>query len=474
MSAPAQSETGRRGWRSPRGMRSGQWLWLLLGLGTWTMIVAWLLRFSCHQLGWNGAHTQQLVCYSDIGYLFTTRGMSDGSFAYLSQDPSALLEYPLLQSLIATTTGRAAYGLGEGLPVPTVQNIYFDLNAALLLLVWLAVVVMVAAMGTSTVHTAALAVSPAVAATALINWDLWPVLTSVAALLAFQRSRWAVGGVLLGLGTALKLWPFVMLGAVIVLALRRRELRPAVMAVVSAVVAWVVVNVPFALWDRQQWSWFWSFSGERGAGFSSIYHVWNVVWAPELGAQPLAAESLNVIAYGVFALCCAGVLVLGLKARREPTLAELSLLIVAAFVLTNKVYSPQFVLWLVPLVILAAPRLREYAVWQVIEVVHWIAVFTWLYSMVADQPNAEAMGRFYAAAVVLHILAVVWLCARVVVRLLRGLPVYDPDRIGGSASETGSSPAILSADRSAGSFPARPLIIAGEPDTRAGGAGRHG
>jgi hypothetical protein len=34
------------------------------------------------------------------------------------------------------------------------------------------------------------------------------------------------------------------------------------------------------------------------------------------------------------------------------------------------------VLWLVPLVILAAPRLREYAVWQVIEVVHWIAVFT--------------------------------------------------------------------------------------------------
>ena len=44
MSAPAQSETGRRGWRSPRGMRSGQWLWLLLGLGTWTMIVAWLLQ----------------------------------------------------------------------------------------------------------------------------------------------------------------------------------------------------------------------------------------------------------------------------------------------------------------------------------------------------------------------------------------------------------------------------------------------
>jgi hypothetical protein len=40
-------------------------------------------------------------------------------------------------------------------------------------------------------------------------------------------------------------------------------------------------------------------------------------------------------------------------------------------------------------------------VWQVIEVVHWIAVFTWLYSMVADQPNAEAMGRFYAAAVVI-------------------------------------------------------------------------
>lgn len=455
-------------------MGSGQRLWLLLGLGTWTMAVAWLLRLPCHQLGWNGAHTYQLVCYSDIGYLFTTRGMADGHFAYLSQDPSALLEYPLLQSLIATATGRAAYGLGSGLSVPSVQNLYFDLNAVLLLLVWLAVVVIVAAMGTSTVRTAALAVSPAVAATALINWDLWPVLASVAALVAFQRGRWAVGGVLLGLGTALKLWPFVMLGAVIVLALRRREVRPALMAVGSSVVAWTVVNVPFALWDRQQWGWFWSFSGERGAGFSSIYHVWNAVWAPDLGAEPLSAQSLNVIAYGAFALCCAGILVLGLKAEREPSLAELSLLIVAAFVLTNKVYSPQFVLWLVPLVILAAPRLREYAVWQVIEVVHWIAIFSWLHSMITDQPDAEAMSRFYAAAVVLHMLAVLWLCARVVVRLLRGRPVHDPEGISADVDETEAAPAILSADRSAGSSPVRLPSAAGVPDTGAEGAGRHG
>ncbi len=424
MSTPAVERTGLR---IPAGMRRGQWLWLLIGLGAWTMLVSWLLRFSCHRLGWNGPHTQQLVCYSDIGYLYTTRGMSDGHFAYLSQDPAALLEYPLLQSLIATVTGRTAYGLGEGLATPTVQNIYFDFNAVLLLLVWLAVVLAVAAMGAPRLHTLALALSPAVAATGLINWDLWPVLAAVAGLLLFQRGRWAAGGAALGIGAALKLWPFVMLGAVIVLSIRWRRARPALAAFAGAVVAWLVVNVPFALADREQWSHFWTFSGERGAGFSSIYHVWNVVWAPELGAQPLSADALNVIAYGVFALCCVGVLVLGLLARREPTPAELSLLIVAAFVLTNKVYSPQFVLWLVPLVILAAPRLREYVAWQAVEVFHWIAVFTWLHALITGQPNEDALSGMYALAVVLHMVAVLWLCARVVVRLVRGEPLYDPD-----------------------------------------------
>ena len=63
--------------------------------------------------------------------------------------------------------------------------------------------------------------------------------------------------------------------------------------------------------------------------------------------------------------------VLALTAPRRPRLAQLAFLIVAAFILTNKVYSPQFVIWLIPLLALARPRWRDFLIWQGIEGLHW-------------------------------------------------------------------------------------------------------
>ena len=48
-------------------------------------------------------------------------------------------------------------------------------------------------------------------------------------------------------------------------------------------------------------------------------------------------------------LFCAGIGVLILVAPRRPRLHQVVFLTVAAFVVTNKVYSPQFVVWLIPL-----------------------------------------------------------------------------------------------------------------------------
>jgi len=376
------------------------------------------VKLPCRLTSWEWPGTAQQLCYSDLPSLYASTGMAEGRFPYL--DPSALLEYPVLQTVVAALTGLVAHAAATGTTVHAGQGIYFDVNALLLAGLWTGVVLALRRMvpGPAPVLLAALA--PAVVVTAFVNWDLWPVLCTVLALLAFRRSRWWLGGVLLGLGTAFKLFPFLVLGALIVLAVRRREAGPALRATAGTVVAWAVANVPFALLDPQQWSWFWRFSEGRGAGFSSVWHWWNGVAVPRLGAEPLSAERINVLAFAAFGLACVLVLVLGLAAREEPRLEQLAFLVLAAFVLTNKVYSPQFVLWLVPLLVLARFRTAEFVVWQLVEVVHWAAVFTWLGRASVGLPGTAAAQDAYFAMVALHTAAVGYLVVRVAADVLRG------------------------------------------------------
>ena len=51
---------------------------------------------------------------------------------------------------------------------------------------------------------------------------------------------------------------------------------------------------------------------------------------------------------------------------------SLAFLVVAAFLLVNKVWSPQYSLWLVPLAVLALPRWRLLLAWMVVDALVWV------------------------------------------------------------------------------------------------------
>ena len=392
--------------------------WVLAGFALHTALLAYVVKLPCRLVSWEEPGSFRRLCYSDLPTLYASRGMLEGRFPYL--DSSALLEYPVLQTVLASLTGVLAHALAATGVVHAAQSMYFDVNAVLLAGVWVGTVLVLGRLVARPGYAVLAALAPAVVVTGLINWDLWPVLCTVLALLAFRRGRWLAGGALLGVGTAFKLFPFLVLGAVIVLAVRRREAGPALRALAGTVGAWVAANLPFALLDPVQWAWFWQFSQDRGAGFSSVWHWWNEAAAPWSGAAPLSAGQINLLALGAFALACMLVLVLGLVAREEPRLEQLAFLVLAAFVLTNKVYSPQFVVWLVPLVVLARPRAVEFVVWQLVEVLHWAAVFNWLGHLVQDADGLGAARDLYFTTVVLHVLAVGYLGVRVAADVLRG------------------------------------------------------
>jgi hypothetical protein len=102
----------------------------------------------------------------------------------------------------------------------------------------------------------------------------------------------------------------------------------------------------------------------------------------------------------LFGLC------LGAIAIFAPRRLEvLVLLTVAAFLVTNKVYSPQYVLWLLPLAVVAGAPLLVIAAWQVAETAYWWAVWRHLTNAITTEQ--------YSAIVFVRIAAEILLCAAV-------------------------------------------------------------
>ena len=112
-------------------------------------------------------------------------------------------------------------------------------------------------------------------------------------------------------------------------------------------------------------------------------------------------HTVNVVSLAFFAAWCLGVAALGVLAPRTPSLAQLGLLVVTGFLLVNKVYSPQYVLWLLPLAVLAVPRFRHQLVWQGTEVLYFASVWWYLGGQLA--PGGGDDAGFYWLAILVRV-----------------------------------------------------------------------
>ena len=187
---------------------------------------------------------------------------------------------------------------------------------------------------------------------ATINWDLPAVALAAVGMALWARRYPTWAGVAIGAAAAAKFYPFLLLGPLLVLCWRAGRMNAFARVFGGAIGAWLVINVPFMLINFDGWARFYTFSSERGEDFGS---VWLLMTNIGIG---LPASVLNKVATGLFLLLCVGIAVLALRTIRRPRFAQLAFLVVAAFVITNKVYSPQYVLWLIPLAAMARPRWR--------------------------------------------------------------------------------------------------------------------
>jgi uncharacterized membrane protein len=391
---------------------------------------------------WQNQRAYYELCYSDTVPLYTAELLSLGKFPYKSSwvetDATGkpqkqydgnlavrYMEYPVITGIyqyVSMALAKTYSALSKLVSVPIVAEVvmFFNIAAFGIALAWLAVVWATAQLAGRRVWDAALvAASPLVIFQIFTNFDALATAFAVGALLAWARRRPVLAGVLIGLGVAAKLYPLLLLIPLVILGVRTGRLREVGRTAAAAVVAWLVVNLPVLIMFPRGWSEFFRLNTRRGDDMDSLYNVvesftnWQG-FDQHLGLwQPPTV--LNTVVGVLFGLCCAAIAYIALTAKQRPRVAQLAFLVVAAFLLTNKVWSPQFSLWLVPLAVLALPHRRILLAWMTIDALVWVPRMMYLYG----EQNRGLPEQWFTVTVVIRDVAVMVLCALVIRQIYR-------------------------------------------------------
>jgi len=268
------------------------------------------------------------LSYSDLLTLYRIHHLADHALPYIHVG----IEYPVLTGFYMWS---AAW-------VPGIQGYFLTSCIGLL----------ACALGSfhllyrwSPRHATIFAFSPLLLVYSLLNWDMLAILLMLGGWTLYRNGSYRWAGVLLSLGVCAKFFP-IMLLVYCVIALagdgapdgRRRAVRMAGYAIATG----LIVNVPFAIARFRIWSDFFRFNASRRGGGGIFFALHLVSGWPTTAVDALSAAVVLVV--------------MVLLARRvlqggTPTFAAAAAF--ATLMLVNKVFSPQYMVWVLVYALLA-------------------------------------------------------------------------------------------------------------------------
>ena len=297
----------------------------------------------CMSSGWISPNVYQHGCYSDITALYHSRGLSEDIWPYSSGKNS--LEYPVLSGLgmwlLSLVVRNGATGLNQ----------FYFVNILTIFLALFALIFFLNKFERKNSYLFAL--SPAVISALFINWDIWALLPMVISLYLLKEKKYSASAAILSMSIFLKFFPVILLIPMVFTLKDDKKSRNQFLK--SFVLTSAVINVPFLLSSIQGWLKFYIFNYHRGVDYGSIWYLIALkgTWISQLNwiVTPLVI-SLTLIIYWRY---------------RQELMGSIFLASVVFFTF-NKVYSPQYVLWLAVIALLFFPKTKFFyilfAVWQ--------------------------------------------------------------------------------------------------------------
>ena len=256
--------------------------------------------------------------------------------------------------------------------------------------------------------------APAVLYSLNRNWDIWAIAAMLLAIYLFEKKRFQLSAILLAVSIATKFFPIVLMLPIMIVFLRNKEFKLFVRYALTTAVAWAVINLPFVLINYEGWAYFYKFSAERGLGSASFFEITNII-LPSITFSSIHFYVLNILALVV-------VTTYFVKLKSVPTLTATSFFVMFGFILFNKQYSMQYVIWLSALAVLTFSYLKRehkellvyvYILWQSFELAFQYSFFqkilTSTYANTATPMTITVSNTAYGyVGVARYILAVIF------------------------------------------------------------------
>ena len=358
-------------------------------------VAASLLSFAkfshCENTGWATPDQYIHACYSDLSALYVSRGLDTNTWPYASDDNS--VEYPVVTAMVMYATSFLANS-----PVS-----FFNVNIFFLILLFLATVIAVRKIRPEFAYL--VPVAPAMIASLFINWDLWGIATMMLAIYWFDRKQYLHSALVMALSISTKFLPIFLLIPIVFILWRDTKFKELIKYLAVVAATWVAINAPFALTTPTGWWRFFKLNLERGADWGSIW----------LALQQLGVSltNLNYLSILLLLISLTSVAIVFFELKYTPTLASIAFIVMASVMVASKVYSPQFVLWLTPLAVIALTNTKDlhaFWLWQATEVIYHVAIWQHIASVTDAQfglgPTPYAILTLLRIAGTIYLMAV--------------------------------------------------------------------
>lgn len=340
------------------------------------------------------------MCYSDLSALYGAREINVDHWPYASVDNA--VEYPAITGIVMWATGLLTND-------PNGYRAYFDLNALLIALLFIAAALLLWRIRPE--YSYLITFSPAVIGSLYINWDLWAVAGSLLSILFFKVKKYELSALTLGLAIATKFFPITMLLAVSIYFWRMKNVSKLVSYFSITFATWALINMPIAIANPDGWFRFYKLNIERSNDLGSIWYA--------LDLLGIFSQSGSLISIGLLLIGILAITTLAIERFKNEdsfdSFAVVAFLAVALFVTVSKVYSPQYVLWLTPLALIAMRskvQRSAFWLWQSGEAIYHLAI--WQYLASYSGAKFGLPENLYALSILLRVATLAWFCASLI------------------------------------------------------------